>query len=73
MSSPQRQAARSRLLEGLGRTPTVGEVFEHLRESSQPSPSTRDDSFQNHELEVPADRLDRLVPRQRHSRPPASF
>jgi hypothetical protein len=54
MFSPEWQYARSLLLERLGRTPTVGEVIEFLRESYQEGKFAQDDSLKNHELEAPA-------------------
>jgi hypothetical protein len=55
MFSPQWQDARSLLFERLGRVPTVGEVFELLRESSQAIKWTHGDSLENQELAAPAD------------------
>ena len=50
MFSPQWQDARSVLLDRLGRTPTVGEVFEFLRESSQAGKLAHRDFVENHDF-----------------------
>jgi helix-turn-helix protein len=62
MFSPRWQDDRSLLLERLGRTPTVGEVFEFLRESSQAGRSTHGDSLENHEVDARADYPSRSQP-----------
>jgi hypothetical protein len=54
MFSPQWQEARSLLLKRFERTPTVGEIFEFLRESSQVGRSTNGDSLERLEPEAPA-------------------
>jgi hypothetical protein len=54
MVSPEWQGARSLLMERIGRTLTVGEVIEFLRESYQEGKFAQDDSLKNHELEPPA-------------------
>jgi Helix-turn-helix domain len=55
MFSPDWQDVRSLLLERLGRTPSVGEVIEFLRESYEAGEFAHSDSVVNHELKAPAD------------------
>jgi hypothetical protein len=66
--SPEWQDAGLLLSERLGRTPTVGEVFEFLRESSQKSKSTHGDSLENHKLAAPADDPPRSQPGRMNQR-----
>jgi Helix-turn-helix domain len=68
MFSPRWQQARSLLLERFGRTPTVGEVFEFLRESSQAERSKDGDSLEHHEPEAPADDPPRSQPGRMNQR-----
>jgi len=68
MFSPQWQEARSLLLERFGRSPTVGEVFESLRESSQAGRSTHGDSLEHHEPEATADDPPRSQPSRMNQR-----